>query len=89
MTLSMPCNISGRNAHKFVYKMQEIKSGVGFKIRDRVVDAKSLIGLLSVQIKQGDTVTVLCYKSAESCPDYDLQAVQKIIQELAVMNDGL
>lgn len=87
MSLVLPFNISGRNAHRLVYKMQEIQSSVKFRYDSRLIDAKSLVGLLSAQLKQGSRVQVICYDTSDSFPEYDLQAVENVIKELAVMDN--
>ena len=87
MSLVLPFNISGRNAHRLVYKMQEIQSSVKFRYDSRLIDAKSLIGLLSAQLKQGNRVQVICYGTSGSFPEYDLHIVENIIKELAVMDN--
>lgn len=89
MSIILPCNISGRNAHRLAYKMQEVKSSVKFYYNDRLIDAKSLIGLLSAQFKQGDDIRVICYNTSNSFPDSDLQIVENAIRELAVMDNGV
>lgn len=89
MSLVLPFNISGRNAHRLVYKMQEIQSSVRFRYDSRLIDAKSLIGLLSAQLKQGSRVQVICYDTSGSFPKHDLYAVENIIKELAVMDNEL
>ena len=89
MSLVLPFNISGRNAHRLVYKMQEIQSSVRFRYDSRLIDAKSLIGLLSAQLKQGSRVQVICYDTSGSFPEHDLHAVENIIKELAVMDNEL
>ena len=89
MSLVLPFNISGRNAHRLVYKMQEIQSSVKFRYDSRLIDAKSLIGLLSAQLKQGSRVQVICYDTSGSFPEHDLYTVEKVIKELAVMDNEL
>ena len=89
MSLVLPFNISGRNVHRLVYKMQEIQSSVRFRCDSRLIDAKSLIGLLSAQLKQGNRVQVICYDTSGSFPEHDLHTVEKAIKELAVMDNEL
>lgn len=89
MSVLLPCDISGRNAHRLVYKMQGIKSSVRFRYDSRLIDAKSLIGLLSAQLKQGSRVQVICYDTSDSFPEHDLHTVENIIEELAVMDNEL
>lgn len=85
--IKIPCDIIGRNAHRLVYKLQEFKSSVYFMTEGRRINAKSLLGLLSANIKAGDIVQVICYNDNYNIAIDDLDDIITIITRLAVMDD--
>lgn len=85
--IKIPCDIIGRNAHRLVYKLQEFKSSVYFMTEGRRINAKSLLGLLSANIKAGDIVQVICYNDNYHIAIDDLDDIITIITRLAVMDD--
>lgn len=85
--IKIPCDIIGRNAHRLVYKLQEFKSSVYFMTEGRRINAKSLLGLLSVSIKAGDIVQVICYNDNYHIAIDDLDDIITIVTRLAVMDD--
>ena len=78
----IPFEITGRNAHKIVYSTQELKSSIYFKKDNRCINAKSLIGLLSLGIKKNDIITVNFYADREDVIDDDIQNIKKIINDI-------
>ena len=89
MVIKMPFDILGRNAHRLVYKLQEVQSSIRFMIDGRSIDAKSLLGLLSAQIKEGDEIEVVCYNDISQFAANDLCTTVMLIREVAVMDDGV
>ena len=74
--LTFPFNLSGRTAALFEQEIQNtIKNTVQLEKFNRRVNAKSLLGVLSLGIKKGDTVSVV-YQ------DEDFQVIEKIINSL-------
>lgn len=85
--IKIPCDIIGRNAHRLVYKLQEFKSSVYFMTEGRRINAKSLLGLLSANIKAGDIVQVICYNDNYHIAIDDLDDIITIVTRLVVMDD--
>ena len=74
--LTFPFNLSGRTAALFEQEIQNtIKNTVQLEKFNRRVNAKSLLGILSLGIKKGDTVSVF-YQ------DEDFRVIEKIINSL-------
>ena len=74
--LTFPFNLSGRTAALFEQEIQNtLKNTVQLERFNRRVNAKSLLGVLSLGIKKGDTVSVV-YQ------DEDFRAIEKIINSL-------
>lgn len=74
--LTFPFNLSGRTAALFEQEIQNtLKNNVQLERFNRRVNAKSLLGVLSLGIKKGDTVSVV-YQ------DEDFRVIEKIINSL-------
>ena len=74
--LTFPFNLSGRTAALFEQEIQNtLKNTVKLERFNRRVNAKSLLGVLSLGIKKGDTVSVV-YQ------DEDFRVIEKIINSL-------
>ena len=74
--LTFPFNLSGRTAALFEQEIQNtLKNTVQLEKFNRRVNAKSLLGILSLGIKKGDTVSVF-YQ------DEDFRVIEKIINSL-------
>lgn len=74
--LTFPFNLSGRTAALFEQEIQNtLKNNVQLERFNRRVNAKSLLGVLSLGIKKGDTVSVI-YQ------DEDFRVIEKIINSL-------
>ena len=74
--LTFPFNLSGRTAALFEQEIQNtLKNTVQLERFNRRVNAKSLLGVLSLGIKKGDTVSVV-YQ------DEDFRVIEKIINSL-------
>lgn len=74
--LTFPFNLSGRTAALFEQEIQNtLKNTVQLERFNRRVNAKSLLGVLSLGIKKGDTVSIV-YQ------DEDFRVIEKIINSL-------
>ena len=74
--LTFPFNLSGRTVILFEQEIQNtLKNTVQLEKFNRRVNAKSILGVLSLGIKKGDTVSVV-YQ------DEDFQVIEKIINSL-------
>ena len=74
--LTFPFNLSGRTAALFEQEIQNtLKNTVQLEKFNRRVNAKSLLGILSLGIKKGDTVSIV-YQ------DEDFRVIEKIINSL-------
>ena len=74
--LTFPFDLSGRTAALFEQEIQNtIKNTVQLEKFNRRVNAKSLLGILSLGIKKGDTISVF-YQ------DEDFRVIEKIINSL-------
>lgn len=90
--IQMPLDLLGRDVHRLVYRLQEIKSDVHFRVIDketRTVNAKSLIGMFSAGIKQGTDVMISCHHEETAQVRLDIKRVVDIINELSVTKDEL
>lgn len=93
--IQMPLNLLGRDVHRLVYRLQEIKSDVHFRVigkddkTDRCVNAKSLIGMFSAGIEQGADVMISCHHEETEQVRADIKKVVDIINELSVMDNEL
>lgn len=88
-TISMPFNLVGRQVHRFVYKIKQIPSSVYFKIGERMVNVKSLIGVFSANVERGQEVTISVFNDDSKQAEIDIKEVEKIIKEMAVSEDGI
>ena len=88
-TISMPFNLVGRQVHRFVYKIKQIPSSVYFKIGERMVNVKSLIGVFSANVERGQEVTISVFNEDSKQAEADIKEVEKIIKEMAVSEDGI
>ena len=88
-TISMPFNLVGRQVHRFVYKIKQIPSSVYFKIGERMVNVKSLIGVFSANVERGQEVTISVFNEDSKQAETDIKEVEKIIKEMAVSEDGI
>lgn len=88
-TISMPFNLVGRQVHRFVYKIKQIPSSVYFKIDERMVNVKSLIGVFSANVERGQEVVISVFNDDSEQAEIDIKEVEKIIKEMAVSEDGI
>lgn len=59
VTIKNASGLHARPAGMFVKKASEFKSTVEIKAKDKVVNAKSIMGIMSLGLGQGDTVTIM------------------------------
>ena len=78
-SVQVPCSISGRYAHRFVYAIQSLSSSIFITHGGRTVNAKSLLGVLSLQLKEKDVVDISCYGENENQIASDTQRVGEIL----------
>lgn len=57
--IKVNCDLYGRNASKAVFAINHLPTNsVYIELNDRRVNAKSILGLLSLGVKKGDEITV-------------------------------
>lgn len=80
-------DISGRFVHQLVYFLQGLESNVFFSAHDRTINAKSMIGVLSLGLSKGDSVQI---SVVNDNPDTLNMEIKKIISYMrqGVMVDG-
>lgn len=82
--IACPVSLLGRTAHKFSDKITNIKSEF-YMIKDgREVNGKSLLGLLSAQIRVGDIVTICCNNEDKELALFELTHIITILNGLGV-----
>ena len=65
LTIKNEVGLHARPATYFIQKANEFKSGIWVEKEERRVNAKSLLGVLSLGIMQGTTVTLIADGSDE------------------------
>ena len=65
LTIKNEVGLHARPATYFIQKANEFKSGIWVEKEERRVNAKSLLGVLSVGIMQGTTITLIADGSDE------------------------
>lgn len=81
ITVNNEVGLHARAATFFIQKANEFKCGIWVEKDERRVNAKSLLGILSLGIAQGSTITIIADGSDEK------QAIAAL-QELADNNFG-
>lgn len=79
-SITSPHNFDKRFVENFVYELKNVKSDVYITTIDRRVNAKSVLGLLSLSVKQDDVIRIdiLSSESVEKAQD-DLHKVLEIL----------
>lgn len=54
----IPCEVNGRMVHALVYFMQGLEGSVYLTVGERSVNAKSIIGVLSLGLSKGSEVMI-------------------------------
>jgi len=65
ITLQNQVGLHARPATFFIQKANEFKSSIWVEMEDRRVNAKSLLGILSLGIVKGNTITIIADGSDE------------------------
>lgn len=81
-TIIAPFDFSTRFIKNFVSEITSIQSSVYFLVHNddnRKINAKSILGLISSNIKQGYEVDIFAYGSSQEQIDKDLQKVCDLI----------
>ena len=69
-------NIEARVASMLAWDLSQLHSSVHIQLEDRVINGKSLIGILSAQYKAGDIITIVFDE------EEDLEKIKEIFNEL-------
>lgn len=81
VTITNPTGLHARPASMFIQKANGFKSTIHIIRDEKEVDAKSLLGLMSLAVKQNDQITI----RAEG-PD-DQQAVESLANFIAELKE--
>ena len=79
ITINNEVGLHARPATFFIQKANEFKSGIWVEKEERRVNAKSLLGVLSLGIVKGTTITLIADGSDEE------QAIQSLVD---LVNDN-
>ena len=66
--------------HICVQNVNKLKSNVYLTKNERVVNMKSILGILSVGCNQGDKVKIACLNKEKSEADEDMNIVKRILE---------
>lgn len=69
-------NIVARVASMLAWDLSQLHSSVYIQLEDRMINGKSLIGILSAQYKAGDIITIVFDE------EEDLEKIKEIFNEL-------
>lgn len=73
-------DITPRFAKNFVANVTNIKSNLYFVVGDREINAKSILGIISVNIKSGDRFDVCIDSSvSQECTENDINKVIELL----------
>lgn len=83
-TITCPVDLLGRYAHRLTQKLSDVKSSVYIKRVnvETLINAKSLLGVLSLCTKCNEKIVVSCHNEDESISNSDLEKVIEIIGNL-------
>lgn len=79
--LTIKHNFHSRYVKNFINKVSTIKSDVYFEKNDRRINAKSIIGLLSLNVVIGDVVGVYVSGNNRDLVENDMSKVIEILGE--------
>ena len=77
LTIKNEVGLHARPATYFIQKANEFKSGIWVEKEERRVNAKSLLGVLSLGIMQGTTITLIADGSDEQAAVESLSTLVK------------
>ena len=86
-TVQVPCHITGRLAHRIIYRLQPIKSSIFITHNGRNINAKSLLGVLSLQLQEKDIITITCYHDSEAQSEGDIKTIEQIFKTINEENN--
>ena len=79
-TVTANKDITPRFAKNFVAEVTHIKSNLYFIVGDREINAKSILGIISVNIKNGDKFEVCVNNSiSQECAENDMNKVIELL----------
>lgn len=82
-TIESPCELTQRNAHNFVFKIKEIESEIKICTLDEPpANAKSLLGVLGLQIRQGQLIRITSFNKDKTQAINDLQKTVKTLYQI-------
>lgn len=84
LQITIDKQLTGRLVHQIVYYISELKSDVYISNAEgRSVNAKSIIGVLSLGIKTNDTITINVYNNiSQKDSDTDINKIKDFIKGL-------
>lgn len=78
--IKMNRGISGRNASDIVFSMNILNSFIYFEKDGRCVNAKSILGLLSLDVQAGDDIKIIANGTDETEEKSDISKVLKLFE---------
>ncbi len=78
--IELDSNITGRDIQHMVYKIQQLKSSIYFTTLDRNVNAKSLIGVLSLDLKKNTRLRVNVYNDDKELAESEHRTLLKYLE---------
>ena len=86
-TMQITCSITGRLAHRIIYSLQPLRSSIFITHNGRNINAKSLLGILSLQLKAKDIINILCYQDNENQAKADCVRAEEIFNTINQENN--
>ena len=81
-SVQVPVTFTGRYAHRMIYAIQSLSSSIFITHDGRTVNAKSILGVLSLQLKQKDIVDISCYGENYNQTEADMKFVSDFITNI-------
>ena len=81
-TVQVSCQVTGRLAHSIIYKLQPLQSSIFIVHNGRSVNAKSLLGILSLRLKEKDIINILCYHDNEDQAKTECAKIEEIFNNI-------
>lgn len=79
-TITVNKDITPRFAKNFVAKVTHIKSNLYFVVGDREINAKSILGIISINIMNGDEFDICIDSSvSQECAENDMNKVIEML----------
>lgn len=79
-TITANKDISPRFAKNFVAEITHLKSNVYFIMDNREINAKSILGIVSINIMSGDTFDIVVHSPiSQECVENDMNTVIEIL----------